>query len=59
MALIDVISAISRDVAVLEMDEYERGAGDITDLGWAGGDVLQGPPALAEQGEPALAEAAQ
>lgn len=25
----------------LEMGEYERGAGDVADLGWAGGDVLQ------------------
>ena len=35
----EVILAISRDVAVLEMGEYERGAGDIADLGGAGGDV--------------------
>ena len=55
----EVILAISRDVAVLEMGEYERGAGDIADLGGAGGDVLERPPAAGEQGEPALAQASK
>src|SRR5512135_3399306 len=41
------------------MGEDERGAGDVADFGGAGGDVLQGPPSAGEQGEPALAEAAQ
>jgi hypothetical protein len=41
------------------MCEDECGAGDVADLGGAGGGVLQGPPAAGKQGEPALAEAAQ
>src|SRR5262245_41138784 len=56
---IDVISANSCDVAVLEMGEDECGAGDIADFAGAGGDVLEGAPPLVEQGEPAFAEAAE
>jgi len=41
------------------MGEDEGGAGDVADLGGAGGDVLQGAPAAGKQGEPAFAEAAQ
>jgi len=41
------------------MGEDEGGAGDIADLGGAGGEVLQGPPAAGEQGEPAFSAAAQ
>src|SRR6266571_551826 len=41
------------------MGEDEGGAGDAADFAGAGGDVLEGAPALAEQGEPAFAEAAQ
>ena len=41
------------------MGEDEGGAGDVADLAGAGGDVLEGAPALAEQGEPAFAQAAQ
>jgi hypothetical protein len=44
---------------VLEMGEDECGAGDVSDFAGAGGDVLEGAPALVEQGEPAFAEAAQ
>jgi hypothetical protein len=44
---------------VLELGEDERSAGDIADLAGAGGDVLEGPPAAGEQGEPAFAQAAQ
>ena len=57
--LSEVISAISFDVAVLEMGEDECGAGNVADLAGAGGDVLESAPALGEQGEPAFAEAAQ
>ena len=39
------------------MGENEGGAGDVTDFRWACGDVLKGPPAAGEQGEPAFAEA--
>src|SRR5215469_14484324 len=49
----------SCDVAVFEMGEDRRGAGDVADLARAGGDVLEGAPALVEQGEPAFAQAAQ
>jgi hypothetical protein len=49
----------SWDVGVLEVGEDEGGAGDIADLAEAGGDVLEGGPALGEQGEPAFAQAAQ
>src|SRR6516165_7345193 len=41
------------------MGEDEGGAGDVTDLAGAGGDVLEGARALVEQGEPAFAQAAQ
>ena len=41
------------------MGEDEGGAGDVTDFAGAGGDVLEGAPALGEQGEPAFAQAAQ
>src|SRR5690242_6395937 len=41
------------------MGEDEGGAGDVTDFAGAGGDVLEGAPALVEQGEPAFAQAAQ
>jgi hypothetical protein len=44
---------------VLEVGEDECGAGDVADFAGAGGDVLEGAPALVEQGEPAFAEAAQ
>src|SRR5215831_6687830 len=49
----------SSEVAVLEMGEDEGGAGDGADLAGACGDVLEGAPALVEQGEPAFAQAAQ
>src|SRR5215813_8493983 len=49
----------SCDVAVLEMGEDERGAGDVADFAGAGGDVLEGAPALVEQGEPAFSQTAQ
>ena len=39
--------------------EDECGAGDVSDFAGAGGDVLEGAPALVEQGERAFAEAAQ
>src|SRR5215469_18573661 len=41
------------------MGQDERGADDDTDLAGAGGDVLEGAPAAGEQGESALAQAAQ
>jgi hypothetical protein len=41
------------------MGEDERGAGDVAGFARAGGDVLEGAPALVEQGEPAFAQAAQ
>jgi hypothetical protein len=44
---------------VLEAGEDEGGAGDAADFAGAGGDVLEGAPALVEQGEPAFALAAQ
>jgi hypothetical protein len=34
------------------MGEDECGAGDVADLGWAGGDVLQDVPAAGEQANP-------
>jgi hypothetical protein len=46
-------------VTVLEVGEYQGGAGDVADFARAGGDALEGAPALVEQGEPAFAEAAQ
>jgi hypothetical protein len=46
--VIEVISAISFDVAVLEMGEDECGAGNVADLAGAGGDVLESAPALGE-----------
>jgi hypothetical protein len=44
---------------VFEMGKDEGGAGDVADLAWAGGDVLEGAPAAGEQGEPAFSQAAQ
>jgi hypothetical protein len=44
---------------VLESDEDQRGFGDAGDPARAGGDILQGGPALGEQREAAFAEAAQ
>src|SRR5215470_15496691 len=41
------------------MGEYEGGTGDVADLAGACGDVLEGAPALVEQGEPAFAQAAK
>ena len=41
------------------MGADEGGAGDVADLAGAGGDVLEGAPALGEQGEPAFSQAAQ
>ena len=41
------------------MGQDERGAGDVADFAGAGGAVLEGAPALVEQGEPAFAQAAQ
>jgi len=41
------------------MGQDEGGAGDVADFAGAGGDVLEGTPALVEQGEPAFTEAAQ
>src|SRR5213078_132907 len=41
------------------MGEDKRGACDVADFARAGGDVLEGAPALGEQGEPAFAQAAQ
>ena len=55
----EVISTKLCDVTVLEMGEDERRAGDVADFAGAGGDVLEGAPALAEQGGPAFARAAQ
>jgi hypothetical protein len=54
----EVISANSCDIAVFEMGENERGAGDVTDLAGAGCDVPEGAPAPGEQGESAFAQAA-
>jgi hypothetical protein len=44
---------------VLEVGQDEGGAGDAAGFAGAGGDVLEGAPALAEQGGPAFARAAQ
>jgi hypothetical protein len=44
---------------VLEMGADECGAGVVSAFAGAGGDVLEGAPALVEHGEPAFAEAAQ
>src|SRR5712691_7637151 len=41
------------------MGEDKRGAYDVADFARAGGDVLEGAPALIEQGEAAFAQAAQ
>jgi hypothetical protein len=57
--VIDVISAISCDVAVLEMGKNERCAGDVADFARAGGDVVEGAPSAGEQGEPSFSQAAQ
>jgi hypothetical protein len=58
-AVSEVISAISFEVAVLELGKDKRGAGDVADFAGAGGDVLEGAPAAGEQGEPAFAQVAQ
>jgi len=47
------------EVAVLEVGEYEGRLGDLADLVGADGDVLEGAPPPGEQGEAALAQAAQ
>ena len=39
---------------MFEVGEDECGAGDVADFAGAGGDVLEGAPALVEQGEPAF-----
>jgi hypothetical protein len=44
---------------MLEIGQDKRGAGDVTDLAGADGDVLQGTPAAGEQGEPTFPQAAQ
>ena len=44
---------------MLEMGQDQRGAGNVTDLAGADGDVLEGAPALGEQREPAFSQAAQ
>ena len=44
---------------MLEVGEYEGRLGYWGGLAGAGGDVLEGAPALAEQGESAFAEAAK
>jgi len=49
----------SFDVAMLEVGEDEGRLSYARDLARAGGDMLEGAPALGEQGEPAFAEAAQ
>jgi hypothetical protein len=41
------------------MGEDEGGACDVADFAEAGEDMLEGVPALVEQGEPAFAQAAQ
>ena len=48
--LTEVFSATSGEHFVLEKGEDEGGAGDLADFAGAGGDVLQGVPALFEQG---------
>ena len=49
----------SRDHAVLEMYEDECGLRDTADPAGAQADMLEGAPALSEECEPALPEAAQ
>src|SRR5215469_11029297 len=44
---------------MLELGEDEGGAGYLGGAGGVGGDVLEGGPALGEQGEPALPAGAQ
>jgi hypothetical protein len=51
---IEVFSATSDEHFVLEKGQDEGGAGDLADFAGAGGDALQGLPALLEQGEAAL-----
>jgi hypothetical protein len=41
------------------MGEDEGGAGDVANFAEAGGDVLEGAPALVEQGEHSFAQAGQ
>src|ERR1035441_2388591 len=50
---------LSGDHLVLELDEDEGGLGNVADLAGAERDALEGPPALGQQGEAPLAEAAQ
>jgi hypothetical protein len=40
------------------LGEYERSGDDVADLGWAGGDALEGAPAGGEQGEAAFSDGA-
>ena len=47
----------ARYVSVFEMGKHQGGVGDVADLLGAGGDVLQYPPALTEQGEATFADA--
>ena len=42
---------------MFEVGQHQGGVGDIPDLLRAGGDVLQDPPTLAEQGEAAFTDA--
>lgn len=44
---------------MLEMGEYECCSGDLADFAGPDGDVLEGEPPFGEQGEVALAQAAQ
>jgi len=55
--IVEVFSA--SEVAVLEVGEYEGRPRDLADLAGADGDVLEGAPPSGEQGEAALAQAAQ
>jgi hypothetical protein len=54
-----VISLISADVFVLELGEDEGGADYLGGSSGAGGDALEGGPALGEQGESSFSLAAE
>jgi hypothetical protein len=54
--IIEVISA--RDVSVFEVGEYQGCFGEVADPAWAGGDVLEYPPAADQEREATLALAA-
>ncbi len=43
---------------MFEVGEYECSFGDIADLLWAGGDVVQDAPAFGEESEATFTEAA-